>query len=182
MQSKTYKTVGTADAFVEDNFNSWKDANGWNDGLEVAWRQGVEDVALPLVRALLSGADGQEHRDAARALAALHLARSYSYEAIHHHILSLVGAQEIEKVENSQEMLQLYASSKGHQPARGEIGEYIDAMVEDIRAGRRFMVEGMVRLFHFTLKLFEEHDVQLLYVPANDSVSHRRRPGSHDGR
>ena len=165
MRSHTYRQAGTRDVFVEANFNSWQGEDGWNDELELTWHNKVESPAIALVGELIEGKAGESQRDAAKVLAALHLARSYSFDIVHNRILEQVEADEMQLVEADQSYAQLFEADAGRVPEQGELAERVQLIVEAMRFGRQFMLERMVHLFNFTLEFFRTLNVALLHVP-----------------
>lgn len=165
MSSHTYRSAGTADVFVEANFNSWRGADGWNDELEQTWHNKVEGPAIGLVRQLIEDNAGDIQRDAAKVLAALHLARSYSFDIVHNRILNQVGANEMHFVETDPSYAALFTAEAGRVPEPGELAERVRLTVEAMQSGRQFLLERMVYLFNFTLEFFHTLNVALLYAP-----------------
>ncbi len=164
IRSHTYLPAGTRDVFVEASFNSWRDDDGWNDELEQTWRNKVEGTAIGLVGQLIEGKAGDIQRDAAKALAALHLARSYSFDIVHNRILTQVGANEMRLVEEDPFYADLFTTEAGRAPEPDELAERVRLTVEAMKSGRQFLLERMVYLFNFTLEFFLTLNVALLYA------------------
>ena len=182
MRSHTYLPAGTRDVFVEANFNSWRDDDGWNDELEQTWRNKVEGTAIGLVGQLIEGKAGDIQRDAAKALAALHLARSYSFDIVHNRILTQVGANEMRLVEEDPFYADLFTAEAGRAPEPDELAERVRLTVEAMKSGKQFLLERMVYLFNFTLEFFLTLNVALLYAPPGMSFltgTLRSSPGTN---
>ncbi len=165
MRTHSYRLAGTRDVFVEANFNSWRTQDGWNDELEHTWHDKVESPSIALVGQLLNGKTGPAERDGANVLAALHLARSYSFDTVHRRILNQVGLSEMHLVEEDPNYAELFASEAGHVPEPGELADRVRVIVEAMLAGRHSLLERMVYLFNFTMEFFRALNVRLLFAP-----------------
>jgi hypothetical protein len=164
LKAHTYRPVGTRDAFVKANFNSWLSDEGWNDEVERVWH-GVETDAIPAVAKLLDGETDDVHRMAAKELAALHLARSYSYDIVHKRILEQVIAAEMELAERDPYYAQLYARDAGHAFVPGELADRVKVVGEALKSQRRFFLDRMLYLFQRTREFLAPLQVQLVYAP-----------------
>jgi hypothetical protein len=76
-ESLTWFPAGTADLFVAKDFNTWFGPQGADDSLETTWGR-IETAALARVRRLGTRSEQPGDREAAKDIAALHLARSAS--------------------------------------------------------------------------------------------------------
>jgi hypothetical protein len=161
--AKTFKLIGTRDAFAEKHFNSWKTVTGWNDDLEDEWQR-VENVVLPRVRRLLSGAENTGDREAVKVLAAIHFARSYAFRDAHERIGVQLAEEFGASSTGDEEFRRLYAADKGHDPEPDEIETYIKDRMRDLREDGSHFLERMVAAYEFGLGHFEPMHVQLLHA------------------
>jgi hypothetical protein len=162
-RSRTYKEVGTRATFVESNFNSWRTEAGWDDSLEKEWQR-IEGHILPRLRVLLSGPGGHAQREAAKVLAALHFARSYSLREMQ----LFVGEQVVEDASirfiADPVFVSLYNEQFGHTPGPGEIENYIADRWHDLTSNLQFIQERTVHAYHFAKDFFGPLRVQFLYA------------------
>ena len=161
--AKTFKLIGTHDAFAERHFNSWKTATGWNDDLEDEWQR-VETVVLPRVRQPLSGAEAAGDREAVKVLAAIHFARSYAFRDAHERVGAELAEEYGATSTTDEKFRRLYVADKGHEPEPGEIESFVRDRMRDLRADGSHFLERMVAAYEFGLSHFEQMHVQLLHA------------------
>jgi hypothetical protein len=161
-RTRTYKEVGTRGTFVESHFNSWKAETGWDDTLEDEWQR-IEGLVLPLLRLLVGDTGTQPQREAAKALAALHFARSYSLREMQ----AFVGKKVVEDAGSrfaaDPVFVKQYAEQVGHAPGPGDIETYVADRWSDLTSNGLFIQERTVHAYHFAKDHFAPLHVQFLH-------------------
>jgi hypothetical protein len=158
----TFTEAGTRHTFVATHFNSWKSETGWDDHLEDEWQR-IENLVLPVVRELLSAPGGHAQREAAKILAAVHFARSYSLREMHELVGATVVDREGKRLAADPVFVGTYAKELGHSPVMGEIEAYVADRWDDLTKNGLFRQERMVHAYHFAKDWFEPLQVQFLY-------------------
>jgi hypothetical protein len=160
--TRTARSVGTADAFVQGRFNSYLTGNVWLDELEDEWAR-IENAALPHVRRLICRSIlGPDEEAAVKVLAAVHFVRSYSLRDVFDRIFAETAATAPSGIASKKKIQRAYRRQHGRDAQPGEIEAHISERLEGLYDSNRLFVEQMVSSQSKALAIFEQLHLQLL--------------------
>lgn len=164
-RSRTYATVGTRDAFVEQDFNSRRMPDQtWDDELEGEWRRA--EHLLPVLRRVGTSEETPTDRELIKPVIALHIARSYGFVELSNRIHDQVGSETGKRMGADPEMVRLYEQQVGHLAADGEIEAYVAGHMQTIKEDRQLLIERMAYAYNWALQNFLPRlRLQVLHAP-----------------
>ena len=160
--SRSYKRVGTKDTFVAAHFNSWRTEAGWDTSLELEWQR-IESLILPVLHSLLDEQGGDRQREAAKVLAALHFARSYSLREMQAVVAETTLISESNRYADDPKFIEMYADQFGHEPTRSELEAFVRERWADLTESGFLLQERMVHAYNWAKDYFAPLQVQFLY-------------------
>lgn len=161
--TRTAKSVGTADAFLEPRFNSVLTDAGWDQTLENEWAR-VEGLALPAARRLATGDEKPDDRHFVKVVVAIHIARSLTFRDWQHEIVQQVALDLGLKMEADETATHLFERSYNRPPEPGEIRALIDRAMDQAGKTQGLRAERMAHFYTKSLEYVENCTVQLLYT------------------
>jgi hypothetical protein len=156
------QVVGTKSAFARKHFSSYISNGEWSDELEDEWAQ-IEDAALPLVRALNSGAIDASGRAAAKAIAAVHYARSYMFESMITQMILQEGREAPSRIAADPAARAAFERDYGRPPSSGEIERLVTEKWTEHFENRTFLVTEMADAYNKTFAILDPLHVQLVW-------------------
>lgn len=161
--SKTYRPVGTRDAFKRHHFSSYLRDGAWSDELEDEWCA-RENLSLPAARRLTAGTETKGDREVIKILAAIHYVRSYSYEkAVGDLLEEMRRRREPERIAAVDRVRAGFREEFSREPVDGEIEAIVRERLGEAIDGRSFIVEQMAHGFGKTFDILETFHVQLVW-------------------
>lgn len=158
---ETRSDISTRTVFRTKDFTVFRTADGLDDSLERQWADVVEGPALVAVRELTSPEDLTPEREmAVKALAAMHIARSYGLKALfdEHWEDRLAEPQDAEALRDA------FRDQYGHDPAPGEIAQMWRQEAERRRHANIAFTSIMVDMYHKTFDHLVPKAVQLVHT------------------
>jgi hypothetical protein len=179
--TSTGTLVGVKDAFVEKDFNSWNrdvlkgilaDAgpgqplSGWDDSMEKHIAR-LEAMAVPAMRRLSDKCEQPLDRWRAAELAAMHIARSYSFQN-RFNILSPAGMHNLATFVSKQPDLVEYGQREYGRPVCPE-EDLVPSLEKFAKSGFAFVNEMRLQFEHIQ-RLFSRMTISVAFCPPGSSL------------
>ena len=162
------RPIGVRDCFVEKGFNSVysSDPSGL-EHMEDEWAR-IEGLVLPAIDAAESGDRSNDVAMAVKAIAAIHLCRSYAFFEIQSKITAS-QREEAADFESESRMIEAFVKDHGRQPRAGEIEQRVHEYIDRLEKSRAQFADGMARIYGQVVEILDPLHLQFA-VPRTKTI------------
>lgn len=163
------KPVSVVDAFVETDFNTARPGNEPVRVLEDEWAR-VEGVVLPQVRAIVERSETPTGRDSVRVLAALHFARSYSFDVLFGRLVAAGYGEFVDELLEDDEMRRAWEQGRDEGLDREQLTPLVAERFNELLSDGVFRAQRMISIYNQAIEKLRALHVQIVRHPSHAPV------------